>query len=158
MEILKNWAFSICCASIAGGILNLFIPKGGTQAIYKTVFCVFFLCIVISPLADIRFPDVDIFNPEITENETFENTFSATSEKYLENEIIASVEEILKNENIICDDIFVKVNISEDGSININKFVLTFKQLENADRLAEKIGRISGITPEILILGVNKNE
>ena len=117
-----------------------------------------FFVFVISPLSDIRFPDVDIFNPEITENETFENTFSATSEKYLENEIIASVEEILKNENIICDDIFVKVNISEDGSININKFVLTFKQLENADRLAEKIGRISGITPEILILGENKNE
>ena len=73
--------------------------------------------------------------------------------------IINLVKELkLKNENIICDDIFVKVNISEDGSININKFVLTFKQLENADRLAEKIGRISGITPEILILGVNKNE
>ena len=158
MEIFKNWAFSICCASIAGGIINLILPKGGAHATYKTVFCVFFLCVVISPLSDIRFPDVDIFNPEITKNETFENTFSATSEKYLENEIIASVEEILENENIICDDIFVKVNISEDGSININKFVLTFKQLENADKLADKIGSISGIVPEIIILGENKNE
>ena len=157
MEILKNWAFSICCASIAGGILNMLLPKGGAQTTYKTVFCVFFLCVVISPLSDIRFPDIDIFKPEITENK-IENTFSETSEKYLENEIIASVEEILKNENAIYDDIFVKVNISEDGSININKFVLTFKQLENADQLAEKIGRISGITPEILILGENKNE
>ena len=135
----------------------MLLPKGGAQTTYKTVFCVFFLCVVISPLSDIRFPDIDIFKPEITENK-IENTFSETSEKYLENEIIASVEEILKNENVIYDDIFVKVNISEDGSININKFVLTFKQLENADQLAEKIGRISGITPEILILGENKNE
>ena len=158
MEIFKNWAFSICCASIAGGILNLLLPKGGAQATYKTVFCVFLLCVITSPLADIKLPDIDIFKPEFTEDETFENTFSETSEKYLESEIISSVEEILKNENIICDDIFLKVNISEDGSININKFVLTFKQLENADQLAEKIGRISGITPEILILGENKNE
>lgn len=158
MEIFKNWAFSICCASIAGGILNLLLPKGGAQATYKTVFCVFFLCVLISPLSDIHFSDSDFFNRKITENETFENTFSETSEKYLENEIVSSVEEILKNENIICDDIFVKVNISEDGSININKFVLTFKQLENADKLADKIGSISGIVPEIIILGENKNE
>ena len=158
MEILKNWAFSICCASIAGGIINLILPKGGAHATYKTVFCVFFLCVLISPLSDIHFSDSDFFNRKITENETFENTFSETSEKYLENEIVSSVEEILKNENIICDDIFVKVNISEDGSININKFVLTFKQLENADKLADKIGRISGIVPEIIILGENKNE
>lgn len=157
MEIFKNWAFSICCASIAGGILNLLLPKGGAQATYKTVFCVFFLCVLISPLSDIHFSDSDFFNRKITENETFENTFSETSEKYLENEIVSSVEEILKNENIICDDIFVKVNISEDGSININKFVLTFKQLENADKLADKIGSISGIVPEIIILGENKN-
>ena len=158
MEIFKNWAFSICCASIAGGILNLLLPKGGAQATYKTVFCVFFLCVLISPLSDIHFSDSDFFDRKITENETFENTFSETSEKYLENEIVSSVEEILKNENIICDDIFVKVNISEDGSININKFVLTFKQLENADKLADKIGSISGIVPEIIILGENKNE
>ncbi len=136
----------------------MLLPKGGAQATYKTIFCVFFLCVVISPFTEIKFPGIDIFKPDIAENETFENTFSETSEKYLENEIITSVEEILKNENVICDDIFVKVNISEDGSININKFVLTFKQLENADQLAEKIGRISGITPEILILGENKNE
>jgi hypothetical protein len=156
METVKNWAFSICCASIAGGILNMLLPKGGAQATYKTVFCVFFLCVMIAPLSDMNFRVFDILEPKIIEEDS-ENIFSNSSMEYLENEIVASVKEILKDENIICEDISVKVNISENGSINITKFTLTLDNSESADNLAEKIGRILGINPEIVISGENSN-
>ena len=158
MEEVKSWTFSVCCASIAGGMLNFLLPKGQTQTTYKTVFCIFFLCVIISPISDIKFPDFNILKSNYYTENHFENIFSKDSAECLENEITALVKEILKNENVICNDILVKVNISDNGSIDITKFVLTFEKLENTDLLAEKIGETLGITPKIVILGENKNE
>ena len=57
------------------------------------------------------------------------------------------------NKDAIFDDISIKVNILEDGSINITKFALTFKTLENPDSLKEKIRQKTGVLPEITVSG-----
>ena len=59
----------------------------------------------------------------------------------------------------------MKVNISEDGSINITKFVLTFEKLENTDMLSEKMNNICdsfgkkiGIDPDQISEDVEEEE
>lgn len=156
MEEIKTWAFSICCASVAGGILNLLLPEGNVQKTYKTVFCIFFLCIIISPLSEINFSKTDFLknkNNSFSEEKISENEFIKNSSAYIEEEIINSVNEIFMEENLYAEEICVNVNISEEGSIDINKFALTFKNLENADSFKEKVFQKTGIKPEIIISG-----
>lgn len=156
MESVKTWAFSVCCASIAGGIMDILLPEGSLQKTYKTVFCVFVLCVILAPLSEIGSFDIDVFKNELEdiENEEYsENAFNENSEKYIEDEIVNSVKEVLKEEGVNAEDIFVKVNILNDGSINIIKFTLTFNEMGNADLLEEKIYEKIGVRPEIQISG-----
>ncbi|MBR3962912.1 MAG: stage III sporulation protein AF [Oscillospiraceae bacterium] len=156
METVKNWAFAVCCASIFGAILNFLLPESGVQKIYKTVFCVFFLCVLISPLSEIdfsKFGELNIKNDKIYDENLNENEFNKNSAEYIEKEIFRSAKEIIEEENLDFNDISVKVNISEVGSINITKFALTFNDLENPDYLAEKIRDKTGLRPEIFVSG-----
>ncbi len=154
MDTIRNWAFSICCASLAGGILNFLLPKNDLQKTFKTVFCVFFLSIILSPLSEINFSKISFsgFEAEDFENEFAENDFNLFSVEYIENELISSTKRILEDEQLIAEDITAKVNISEEGNININEFVLILKKSEKADSVAEKIYLETGIEPEIRIL------
>ena len=154
METVRNWAFSICCASVIGGILNLILPKNDLQKTFKTVFCVFFLCIILSPLSEIDFNKIPFsnFNSEKFENEFAENDFNLFSAEYIENELILSAEKILEEEQLIAEDIIAKVNISEEGNINIDEFVLILKDFEKAHLVSEKIYLETGIEPKISIL------
>ena len=65
----------------------------------------------------------------------------------------APLTENSKNAPATAREYMNSVNISEEGSIDINKFALTFKNLENADSFKEKIFQKTGIKPEIIISG-----
>ena len=156
MDTIRNWAFSICCASLAGGILNFFLPKNDLQKTFKTVFCVFLLCIVLTPISEINFNKLSfsgsVINDLDIEKEFEENDFALFSAEYIENELILSAKRILEEEQLIAEDILAKVNISEEGNININEFVLSLKSSEKADSVAENIYLETGIEPELRIL------
>lgn len=159
MEILKNWAFSICCASVSGGIINMLLPENSLTKTFKTVFCVFFLCIIISPFSEIDKNDLLLFDDISLENEDFsENMFIENSAEYIESEITAATNKILSEENIDVKDILINVNISEDGNINISKFTLILSDIENISDIEQKIFQETGIKPDITIFGENKNE
>lgn len=55
MDILREWAFSICAAMVACGIALQIMPKTNLAGIFKLVVSVFFLCCLLSPLI-LRFP------------------------------------------------------------------------------------------------------
>ncbi len=154
MEAVKNWAFSICAAAICGAVLNIVLPEGGAQKTYKTVLCVFFLSVLVSPLTQIEIPnfleisDIEYNYTQITENEFTENSFEMIEEK-----ILTDTKNLLREKGITPKDISVKVNISESGSIDINKFVLTLD--ENPFGLSQEIYQKIGITPEIIVSGEN---
>ena len=154
MDTVRNWAFSICCASLVGGILNFLLPKNDLQKTFKTVFCVFLLCIILTPISEINLNKISFsgFETENFENEFTENDFTLFSAEYIENELILSAKRILEEEQLIAEDIIAKVNISEEGNININEFVLIFKKTEKSDSVAERIHSETGIEPEIRIL------
>ena len=156
MEAIKNWAFSVCAAAICGGILNMLLPEGNAQKTYKAVFCVFFLCVLSAPLSEIKIPDFEKLaeNIEIIETQNG-NEFNEISAEFIKKQIIEDTSAILLQENIAEKDISVKVNISEDGSIDINKFVLTLGYSEYPDALVRRIYQKTGIEPEIILSGEN---
>ncbi len=153
METFKNWAFSICCASVSGGIMNMLLPENSSSKTFKTILCVFFLCIVISPLTELNCSIPSFFEKNIDEESYSENKFIENSTDYIESELIRAAEEILAEENIETKDISVSVNISESGSIDINKFVLILSDIENIYEIENKIFQKTGVKPNITVLG-----
>ena len=156
MEFIKNWAFSVCSAAICGSVMYLVLPEGNLQKVFKTVFCMFFLCTVISPFAEIKIPDFDKITLQTTEEKALENNiFNETTEKHIEEQIIYDTDSVLFEENLFAEDILVKVNILPDGSIEINKFILTICSIEDSEKLKDKIYQRTGIKPEIIFSGEN---
>lgn len=154
MEIVKNWAFSVCAASICGAVLNMILPEGSAQKTYKAVFCVFFLCVLIAPLSELKIPDFDSLAESVNETKTEDMTENEFSESYIsamEKAVIADTKAVLSENGITAKDISIKINISGDGGIDINKFTLTLGSAENPGAIREKVYEKTGIMPEIII-------
>lgn len=154
MEDIKIWAFSICSAAICGAVLNMILPEGSTQKIYKTVFSIFFLCILVSPVLKFDFENIDITEYKIYDTQHYdisENEFSETYTKTIEQAIYSDVSNILEEYNIYPKDISVKINIFDDGSIDINKFTLTLDQNISLAEIKNRIKEKTGIEPEIIV-------
>lgn len=154
IEQIREWAFAVCAAAAIGGLINIIMPEGGLSKTLKSVISVFFLCTVISAFTKI---DFDIADFKINENKIYESKefeeINSVSEEYLEGELYKSVTEILEAEEIYAKDILIKINISENGSIDINKFAIAFEQLEDPFKLEEKIYNKTGIKPNIILSG-----
>lgn len=154
IEQIREWAFAVCAAAAIGELINIIMPEGGLSKTLKSVISVFFLCTVISAFTKI---DFDIADFKINENKIYESKefeeIDSVSEEYLEEELYKSVTEILEAEEISAKDILIKINISENGSIDINKFAIAFEQLEDPFKLEEKIYNKTGIKPNIILSG-----
>lgn len=50
MEVLRQWAFGVCAASIACGLVRIILPSSGMQRIFTVTASVFFLCCLLSPV------------------------------------------------------------------------------------------------------------
>ena len=156
MDAVKNWAFSVCCASVFCGILNLILPEGSTQKIFRAVIYVFFLSVVVSTFSGFDFSDFLFISK--TENEEIlleENDFNDISEDYIEDEIKNATYEILESEGIVPEDISLEVNISSNGSIDIIRFAVTIAENLFTKDLSEKIHQKTGLEPEIIVSGEN---
>ena len=56
-------------------------------------------------------------------------------------------------EEIKAEDILIKINISEDGSIDITKFTLVFNEKPDIEALKQALYKKTGIEPEIIVSG-----
>lgn len=157
MEMIKNWAFSLCVAAIVGSVMKMLLPDGGLQKTFKTVLCVFFLCVMLVPLSEIKIPDTKAFFKKYEyEISDFENSYGA-SEEFIEKKLEESAFEVLGYEGILPEDIDAEVNISDEGDIYINKFVLSLNDGSNAEKAAKTLYQKIGIRPETVIYGENEN-
>lgn len=156
MEAIKSWAFSLCISAVVGSVMTFLLPEGSLQKTFKTVLCVFFLCVMLSPLSDIKLPKTDEFFRKTKTNEII-FTDSEEYEKFLEDKIINSAEDALDEAGITAKDISLKINISKDGNIYINKFVLYLKEGTDAEKAAESVFKKAGIRPETVFYGDNQN-
>lgn len=156
MDEIKSWAFSVCTASICGAAMNIILPEGSTQKVFKSVFCVFFLCCVISPLLNMDFINggdiLNSFEAEYEEESGLENRLYESSAAAMEEDIKTKTASILDEAGVNFSNISIKINILEGGGIEINEFSVTAAS-EIPDGLKEKIGSETGLIPEVKIAG-----
>jgi hypothetical protein len=137
----------------------MILPEGSGSKIFKSVLCVFFLSVLLSPVSEFSYDILSLKNSgsDITfDYSEKENLFIDVSEEYLKKEIIKSTEEILNRQGIVPEDISIKINIQENKNIDINDFVIIVSEEQNTEELAEKIFKKTGIEPEIILSGENR--
>ena len=52
MEIIRQWAFGVCCAAAAAGLVQLILPQSSLGKVEKVVVAAFFLCSLALPLLE----------------------------------------------------------------------------------------------------------
>ena len=52
MEILRGWAFGVCCAAVAAGLIQLLLPQSSLGRVERVVTAAFFLCSLALPLVE----------------------------------------------------------------------------------------------------------
>lgn len=159
LDSIKDWAFSICVASICGTMMNIILPKGDLQKIFKTVYSVFFLCCILSPISNYIFSEADIdfnfFNKDVI-YEISKNDIFANQNELLENEIQEKTIFFLEENNIKVKNISVKINILDEGSIEIDDFDISVISGDE-ENIKNIVMQEIGLVPEIIILGENEN-
>ncbi len=137
--------------------MNMLLPEGSEKRIFKTVLCVFLLCSMLSPLMSLNFSDMEksLYIDEY-ENGDITGDLLALSAKQTEKALEDKAKAVLEEKDIDFDNIFAQVNISEDGSINISRFVITADEAD-AEKIRSTVYEHTGLLPEIEYKGENDN-
>lgn len=157
MSAVQQWASVLCVLVLISAIIQYVIPSGMMERSMKLVLGGFVVLGLILPIADlVRSVEWDFQikeDPSITEHylETTNNQIITIAQHNIE-QLIA---ETLREMNISAKNIMVKMDISEDNCIMIEKAVLViaFSDMERAAAIEEKIWSALGIKAEVVIDG-----
>ena len=50
MEVIRQWAFGVCCAAVAAGLVQMLLPDSSLGKLGRTVTAAFFICSLAFPL------------------------------------------------------------------------------------------------------------
>ncbi len=154
MEAIKDWAFSICAAAIAGAAAELISPSGNIKKMVKITVSVFFLTCMLSPVLELgidAFYGYGEYEPA-PETEQFGGQVEEEKLKIFAQNIQDKVNDTLEECEIKDAKIKTNINIGEDFSISISEIKISLgkeyaeKESEVTSLLCERFGAKVNIT------------
>ena len=130
MQEINSFIISFCTSCILLGFLYMLCPSGNLSASVKYIFCLCFLCCVITVAIKIKPPDFTMFN-EIKSHEILTEQNTAVTAQII-------FGEALKKQNISYRKIVVDTNKLSDESIIISR--ITVYTNDSLQRVSEVIG------------------
>ncbi len=132
MDIIREWAFSICAAAIAVGILTVIMPESSMNKLIKTVVGVFFVIVIFSPVK-VLLSGTDSIEVLSVESEVlYEDAIDLTN-RILNEQAAMQMENLLLNELSVLEienaHFQIFINTTEELSIHITKIVLTLNEV-----------------------------
>ena len=123
MEGLKSWAFSFCCAAVAGAMLSLLAPDSSLGRVCRFSIRVFLLCCLLLPVG--RFGEIARTIPALElQNQAAAERISQVLSEQIAKDTASSIEtqvgEILTEEGVPYQKIEAIVNTTKDGGISID--------------------------------------
>lgn len=129
MNNISSWLFTILSTIIASVIVNLMLPNGKLNGFIKSVFGIFIIVIVLSPIPKLLKKEIDfnsiIYNSESTQID--EDFVIATNKKIIFN-LEQTTKNALKNAGFENVDVAICYKI-ENYSYSIEKVSLNLKEL-----------------------------
>lgn len=128
MEALRQWAFGICAAAIACGLIQLVLPQSGMQKVFRVTAGVFFLGCILSPLVLPVAGDLDFTVQKEQMQAEVERRSGQLRMEVTESGNEIAVESVrreaaraLEEIGIPYQKIYVNIHDMEDGGISISE-------------------------------------
>ncbi|MBC8569605.1 stage III sporulation protein AF [Zongyangia hominis] len=156
MEVIREWAFSLCCCMVAGSLIYMLTPSKNLAKVFKITLSLFMLCCIITPFAfgNLRFDDVltDELEQKTQDHASDLNeTINGQLIKTVTDTIESHIESILKSFGIEQSKININMNVDDKSGIVINQIELTLPDafLSQDQAISRQIEKDLGKKPEI---------
>ncbi|WP_411676761.1 stage III sporulation protein AF [Caproicibacter sp.] len=128
MNGVREWATVICLAALSAAMLQSLVPNGSMERMARFVIGAFIICALVAPISkavpQIR-AGLETENHPAKENERLNSTVDRQFEDAAQQSITGLVHSELKRMGINCKNVQVIMDTDENGSISINKVVVT---------------------------------
>lgn len=144
-------------AVLAAGLLQNLVPNGSMERMIKFIIGAFVICVLIQPVAQIvpqisiNLQDSTASAPNTHLQETVNSQINDAAQQSIRNLVITELNQI----NIKCENVTVNMDTHEDGSISINKVVVTLAKGYDAfcESASEHLEKVTGLKMEVIAYG-----
>lgn len=157
MNAVKAWSLAICLAVLAASMLHNLVPNGSMERMIRFLIGAFVICVMIQPITsiipEINF-DVQQSFPSQTDDRlqnTVNRQMTDAAQQSIRNLVISELSQM----NIKCKNVSVFMDTREDGSISINKVIVTLAKGYGAyrDAAVEHLKKVTGLKMEVAANG-----
>ncbi|XOQ44413.1 MAG: Stage III sporulation protein AF [Clostridium sp.] len=155
MSGIREWAMVICLAALSAAMLQSLVPSGSMERMAKFVIGAFIICALISPISRAA-PQINAMlkteGRPAEENKMLNSTVNEQFEEAARQSIIGLVQSELKRMGIFCKNVQVIMDTNDNGSISINKVIVTLDREEvsgHAD-VSSELEKTLGIKTEVV--------
>ncbi len=156
MDVVREWAFSLCCCMVAGSLMYMLAPAKNLAKIFKMTISLFMLCCLIMPFAfgNIQFDDNLTGELEERSGEyagNLEETINSQFQKTMEDTIRSHIESILKSYGVEESKIEINMNVDDKSGILMNQIeiLLPNEFISQDQAISRQIETDLGKKPEI---------
>ncbi|MCY1714226.1 stage III sporulation protein AF [Caproiciproducens galactitolivorans] len=154
MNAVREWSAAICLAALVATLLQSLVPGGSMERMVRFVVGAFMICAIIVPLAKIA-PQIGTkFQTDAPSRAN--SQLEGTVDKQISEAAQASIKNLviteLNNIGVKCKNVRVFMDTNEDGSISINKVVVTLAKGYSSDceKASAHLKKVLGLKMEVI--------
>ena len=129
MNVLKNWAISVCGACFTGAIFSYLMPSLKFEKVLKIGLCAFMIIAFITPfIGGEKINDFSFFSDEKINEDIAQQGEDLLTKTYVNTaaeQVKKTIKEALAKKQFRIDDVEVSMHIHRDKNISINEIVIT---------------------------------
>jgi hypothetical protein len=155
MSGVKEWATVICLAALSAAMLQSLVPNGSMERMAKFVIGAFIICALIAPISKAA-PQVraglKTENRPVKENQNLNSTVNRQFKDAAKQSITGLIHSECKRMGINCKNVQVIMDTDENGSISINKVIVTIDGRTASGRagVSSALEKTLGIQTEVV--------
>lgn len=123
MSAISSLTVLICCGGLGAGMLSCLIPQRRTRKILGFVLGLFMLVTIVNGIKETlgNIHPAAIINTEIAQQSDDDSEYLRAVVQQTADTLVAAVDELLREQDIAADDIRLKLKISDEGRITVDR-------------------------------------
>lgn len=154
MNAIREWSTVICLSALVAAMVQSLVPDGSMERMAKFIIGAFVVCALIQPITK-AVPQMDLRNNKNQQsgaNLKLESTVEEQTKKAVRKSIANLVTAHLNGMKIKCKNVHVIMDTNQNGSISINKVIVTLQKEYAADcqKASASLEKTLGLSMEVV--------
>lgn len=154
MSGVREWAVVICMSVLAAALIQYFSPGGSMEKMLRLILGAFFICAFLFPLGN-TLPQMALEVQASAEPAQIPEEFAEEVDRQREEAVKSSLTSLVVKElfqiGINCENVVCNMDTNEDGSIVINKVVVTLptEYKDRCEEVSTRLEKTLGMETEV---------